>query len=184
DRSRDAVRTTFQEGVVTYYGLAFRARSGFETVVSFNASVFKDTEGRVAGILAAARDITQQKRIEQEVREQQAYNRGLIESNIDALMTTDPLGIITDVNQQMCELTGRNRNELVGTPFKNYFTDPKRAEDGIRKVLAEDRVTNYELTARAKGGREIVVSYNATTFRSSDGKLKGVFAAARDITIQ
>src|SRR5438093_4648648 len=147
-------RSTFAEGVVTNYELVLRARSGFETVVSFNASVFKDTEGRVAGILAGARDITQQKRIEQEVREQQAYNRGLIESNIDALMTTDPLGIITDVNKQMCEITGRSRDELIKTTFKAYFTDPQRAEDGIRKVLAEGQVTNYELTVRAQDGKE------------------------------
>ncbi|HKQ60065.1 MAG TPA: PAS domain S-box protein [Candidatus Polarisedimenticolaceae bacterium] len=184
DRARDGVRKTFSEGVVTNYELVFRARSGFETVVSFNASVFKDTEGRVAGILAAARDITQQKRIEQEVREQQAYNRGLIESNIDALMTTDPLGIITDVNRQMCEVTGCTREELIGTPFKDYFTDPQRAEDGIRKVLAEGQVTNYELTIRSKDGGGTVVSYNATTFKGEDGRLKGVFAAARDITDQ
>jgi PAS domain S-box-containing protein len=184
DRARDGVRKTFEEGVVTNYELVFRARSGFETVVSFNASVFKDTEGKVAGILAAARDITQQKQIEREVREQQAYNRGLIESNIDALMTTDPLGIITDVNRQMCEITGQSREALIGTPFKGYFTDPQRAEDGIRKVLAEGQVTNYELTVRAKDGKETVVSYNATTFKGEDGRLRGVFAAARDITDQ
>src|SRR5206468_1400150 len=110
---------------------------------------------------------------ERELRESQEYNRGLIESNIDALMTTDPLGIITDVNRQMCEMTGSPREELIGTPFKRYFTDPKRAEDGIRKVLSEDRVTNYELTMRSKAGKETVVSYNATTFRAADGKLKG-----------
>jgi len=184
DRARDGVRKTFVDGVVTNYELVLRARSGFETVVSFNASVFKDTEGKVAGILAGARDITQQKRIEQEVREQQAYNRGLIESNIDALMTTDPLGIITDVNRQMCEITGRSREELITTAFKGYFTDAQRAEDGIRKVLAEGQVTNYELTVRAKDGKETVVSYNATTFKGEDGRLRGVFAAARDITDQ
>jgi len=88
------------------------------------------------------------------------------------------------VNRQMCEITGRAREELVGSPFKDYFTDPQRAEDGIRKVLTEDRVTNYELTIRAKDGRETVVSYNATTFRGADGRLRGVFAAARDITDQ
>ena len=49
-------------------------------------------------------------------------------------MTTDPLGIITDVNQQMEILTGYARDELIGTPFKRYFTDPDRAEDGIRLV--------------------------------------------------
>jgi PAS domain S-box-containing protein len=144
----------------------------------------RDAAGQPTGFTMISRDLTESERIERELRESQEYNRGLIESNIDALMTTDPLGIITDVNRQMCEITGSGREELIGTPFKNYFTDPKRAEDGIRKVLAEDRVTNYELTLRSSRGTETVVSYNATTFRSADGKLKGVFAAARDITDQ
>jgi PAS domain S-box-containing protein len=97
-------------------------------------------------------------------------------------MTTDPLGIITDVNQQMELLTGCARDELIGSPFKAYLTDADRAEDGIRLVLRQGKVTNYELTARAKGGQEVVVSYNATTFNDRDGKLQGVFAAARDVT--
>src|ERR1043166_4294906 len=79
-------------------------------------------------------------------------------------------------------LTGQTREELVGAPFKEYFTDPLRAEDGIRSVLREGRVTNYELTARAKDGMETVVSYNATTFNDQSGNLQGVFAAARDVT--
>jgi PAS domain S-box-containing protein len=183
-RATAGVQKTFAENAVTDYELVVRSKSGTETPVSFNASVFKDTAGRVAGILAGARDVTQRKQIEGELREQQTYNRGLIESNIDALMTTDPLGLITDVNRQMCTLTGRPREELVGTPFKDYFTDPRRAEDGIRLVLTEGRVTNYELTMRARDGKETVVSYNATRFSGEDGRLRGVFAAARDVTEQ
>ncbi|HZT05533.1 MAG TPA: PAS domain S-box protein [Chloroflexota bacterium] len=183
-RAEAGVRETFENGVVTNYELVLRSRAGAELAVSFNASVFRDISGAVAGIFAAARDITDQKRLEQELREQQAYNRGLIESNIDALMTTDTLGIITDVNRQMCAVTGREREELVGTPFKEYFTDPQRAEDGIRRVLTEGRVTNYELTIAAADGKQTVVSYNATTFTGEDGRLRGVFAAARDITDQ
>ncbi len=184
ERARVGVKKTFDEGLVKNYELVVRSVAGRETKVSFNASVFKDTEGRVAGIFAAARDISDQKQLEQDLREQQVYTRGLVESNIDALMTTDPLGILTDVNKQMCAVTSRTREELVGTPFKDYCTDPKRAEDGIRRVLSDGRVTNYELTIRAKAGKELVVSYNATTFTGADGKLKGVFAAARDITDQ
>ncbi len=184
ERARAGVKKTFDDGVVTNYELVICTKTGALLPVSFNAAVFRDTAGNVAGILAAARDITHQKRLEQELREQQTYNRGLIESNIDALMTTDTLGLITDVNRQMCTITGRSREQLVGTPFKDYFTDPRRAEDGIRKVLAEERVTNYELTLRASDGQETVVSYNATTFLGADGKLRGVFAAARDITDQ
>jgi len=97
-------------------------------------------------------------------------------------MTTDPSGIITDVNKQMEALTGCTRDELIGAPFKNYFTDPERAEASIKLALAEKKVTNYELTARARDGKETVVSYNATTFYDRDRRLQGVFAAARDVT--
>src|SRR5258708_6442141 len=162
DRAAEGVRFTFKEGAVTNYVLTLRAAEGNLVPVSFNAAVFRDTAGKVRGIFASARDITAQKQLEAQLQVSQTYTRSLIESNIDALMTTDPLGIITDVNQQMEQLTGCSRDELVGSPFKNYFTDPQRAEQGIRLVLREGKVTNYELTARGKNGRETVVSYNAT----------------------
>src|SRR5215218_5083642 len=79
-------------------------------------------------------------------------------------------------------LTGCTRDELIGAPFKSYFTDPARAEAGINRVLAEGKLTNYELTATARDGNETVVSYNATTFHDRDRRLQGVFASARDMT--
>ncbi len=184
DRAAEGVRLTFREGAVTDYVLTLQDADRRITPVSFNAAIFKDSSGRVRGIFASARDISAQKRLESDLQASQDYTRSLVESNIDALMTTDPIGIISDVNQQMEALTGRTREELVGTPFKGYFTDPVRAEDGIKLVLREGKVTNYELTARNKDGKELIVSYNAATFRDAAGKLQGVFAAARDITAQ
>jgi PAS domain S-box-containing protein len=87
-----------------------------------------------------------------------------------------------NVNKQMEALTGCTRDELIGTPFKHYFTDSDRAEAGIERVLLESKVTDYELTACAHDGRETVVSHNATTFYDRDRNLRGVFAAARDVT--
>ena len=89
--------------------------------MSFNAAVFKDIGGNVRGIFASARDITAQKTLEAQLQASQTYTRSLIESNIDALMTTDPLGIITDVNQQMEKLTGYSREELIGKGLQNLF---------------------------------------------------------------
>ncbi len=184
DRAEEGVRLTFREGAVTNYVLTLLAADDAQVPVSFNAAVFRDVAGTVRGIFASARDITAQKQLELQLQSSQFYTRSLIESNIDALMTTDLLGIISDVNQQMEALTGRTREELIGTPFKDYFTDPQRAEQGIKLVLREGRVTNYELTSRTKEGRETVVSYNAVTFKDAQNKLQGVFAAARDITEQ
>jgi PAS domain S-box-containing protein len=184
ERAAEGVLLTFEKGAVTNYVLTLEAADGRQVPVSFNAAIFKDTAGTVRGIFASARDIAAQKELEVQLQASQFYTRSLIESNIDALMTTDPTGTISDVNQQMEALTGCTREELIGTPFKEYFTDPGRAEEGVKLVLREGKVTNYELTARGKDGRETVVSYNAATFYDRDGKLEGVFAAARDITEQ
>jgi PAS domain S-box-containing protein len=158
------------------------ARNGSECDIADSCAPIRDRDGQVIGAVLVFRDVTGDYAAQQALIDQQFYTRSLIESNIDAIMTTDPSGIITDVNQQMVALTGYARDELIGTPFKNYFTDPERAEAGIKLVLNEKKVTNYELTSRARDGKETVVSYNATTFFNRDGKLQGVFAAARDIT--
>jgi PAS domain S-box-containing protein len=83
-----------------------------------------DKDGNAIGFLLISKDISDEIRLTEELQATQFYTRSLIESNIDALMTTDPLGIITDVNQQMETLTGRTRVELIGSAFKEYFTDP------------------------------------------------------------
>ncbi|OGA59833.1 MAG: hybrid sensor histidine kinase/response regulator [Betaproteobacteria bacterium RIFCSPLOWO2_12_FULL_65_14] len=158
------------------------ARDGSECAIADSCAPIRDRDGQVVGAVLVFRDVTEEYAAQRALRDQQFYTRSLIESNIDAIMTTDPSGIITDVNRQMEVLTGRKRNELIGAPFKNHFTDPQRAEKGINVVLAEKKVSDYQLTACARDGRETAVSYNAATFYDSDGKLQGVFAAARDIT--
>jgi PAS domain S-box-containing protein len=79
-------------------------------------------------------------------------------------------------------LTGSTRDELIGSPFKSHFTDPERADAGIKLVLSDKKVTDFELTAINRDGKRTVVSYNATTIYDRQRKLQGVFAAARDIT--
>jgi PAS domain S-box-containing protein len=176
-------------GIEDIYELTYFRKDGtrFPAVVSVTA--LRDAQDTIIGYLLIGTDNTARKQVEEErtkldqrVRDQHFYTRSLIESNIDALMTTDPRGIITDVNKQTEALTGCTRDELIGAPFKNYFTNPGRAEAGINRVLIEGKVTNYELTARARNGHLTVVSYNATTFHDRDRRLQGVFAAARDVT--
>ncbi len=176
-------------GIEDIYELTYIRKDGsrFPAVVSVTA--LRDAGNAIIGYLLIGTDNTarkhveaEQKKLDQRLRDQQFYTRSLIESNIDAIITTDPAGIITDVNKQMEALTGSTRDELIGAPFKGCFTDPERAEAGINLVLREKKVTNYELTACARDGTETAVSYNATTFYDRDRNLQGVFAAARDIT--
>jgi len=176
-------------GIEDIYELTYIRKDGsrFPAIVSVTA--LRDAGEVIIGYLLIGTDNTARKQVEaaralldQRLRDQQFYTRSLIESNIDALMTTDPQGIISDVNQQMIALTGRTRDELIGAPCRDFFTDPTRADAAIKRVLTENRVSNYELTVRALDGVETMVSYNAATIHDRDRKLQGVFAAARDVT--
>jgi PAS domain S-box-containing protein len=178
-----------KRGIEDIYELTYVRKDGsrFPAVVSVTA--LRDAQDDIIGYLLIGTDNTAGKEVEaaqalldQQLRDQHFYTRSLIESNIDALMTTDPQGTITDVNQQMMTLTGSTREELIGVPFRDFFTDPVRADEGIARVLTEHKVSDYELTARARNGDETFVSYNAATFHDRDHNLKGVFAAARDVT--
>jgi PAS domain S-box-containing protein len=176
-------------GIEDIYELTYIRKGGRRFPAAVSVTALRDTEDAIIGYLLIGTDNTARKQIEEErkkldsrLRNQQFYTRSLIESNIDALMATDSSGIITDVNKQTEALTGCTRDELIGAPFKDYFTDPDRAEAGINRVLTEGKVTNYELTARARDGTLTVVSYNATTFHDLDRNLQGVFVAARDVT--
>src|SRR3954463_2457833 len=115
-------------GIEDIYELTYIRKDGsrFPAIVSVTA--LRDAQGGIIGYLLIGTDNTARQQVEaermqldQRVRDQQFYTRSLIESNIDALITTDPRGIITDVNKQMEALTGCTRDELIGAPFKDYF---------------------------------------------------------------
>ena len=182
EEAYEGIKETLAKEMVRDYELTLVSNTGEEIPVSYNATVFTDANKNVKGVFAIARDITEYKKMEHEIKESQRYNRGLIESSIDAMLTTDTDGIITDVNEQMVNIAGHSREELIGTPFKEYFTNPEVAYEGIIKTLAEKMVRDYELTLVSRRGKEFPVSYNATVFTDANGYVKGVFAVARDMT--
>jgi PAS domain S-box-containing protein len=182
ERAYKGAMLTFEIGEVRDYELVMKAKDGTETMVAYNASVYKDPTGNVVGAFAAARDITERKRAEHEIQELQRYNRELIETSLDPLVTFDQEGIILDVNGATIRATGRTRDELIGTPFADHFTDPERAYKGVMLTFEIGEVRDYELVMKARDGTETVVSYNASVYKDPTGDVVGVFAAARDIT--
>jgi len=118
-------------GIEDIYELTYIRKDGsrFSAVVSVTA--LRDDAGTIIGYLLIGTDNTARKQIEEErtkldqrLRDQHFYTRSLVESNIDALMTIDPRGIITDVNKQTEALTGCTRDELIGAPFRTTSPTP------------------------------------------------------------
>ena len=133
-------------------------------------------------ILEMGIDITERKRAEKQIRDVSLYSRSLIEASLDPLVTISAEGKITDVNQATELATGCSREELIGSDFSDYFTEPEKAKIGYKQVFSEGFVRDYPLAIKHKSGKITDVLYNATIYTNEAGEMQGVFAAARDIT--
>lgn len=182
EKAREGYGRVFEEGSVRDYPLAIRSSSGAVIDVLYNAAAFKGPDGEVDGVFAAARDITERKRAEDELRRVSHYSRSLIEASLDPLVTISKEGKITDVNEATEKATGISRDRLIGSDFSDYFTEPGRARAGYQQVFEKGFVCDYPLSIRNTSGAVMEVVYNATVFKEPDGKVEGIFAAARDIT--
>jgi PAS domain S-box-containing protein len=118
----------------------------------------------------------------QTLRRTGAYTRSLIEASLDPLVTIGRDGRIADVNAAAETVTGRVRQELVGTDFSIYFTEPEKAREGYQRVFEEGSIRDYALEIRHRDGHTIPVLYNAAVYRDETGRVIGIIAAARDIT--
>ena len=175
-------RQVFINGEVRDYPLEIQHKNGRITPVLYNGSIYKDETGKVIGVFATARDITERKKAEERLKFVNRYNRSLIEASLDAFVTIGPDGKITDVNGATELITGYPGNKLIGTDFSDYFTEPEKARAGYQHVFVNGEVRDYPLEVRHRDGHEIPVLYNASIYKDDNGKVIGVFAAARDIT--
>ncbi len=159
-----------------------------------------DKDDKIIEWFGTAKDITERKKAEEKLAEYQnnleqlvadrtkkleqstVYNRNLIEASLDPLVTISKEGKITDVNKATEDVTGCIREQLIGSDFSNYFTEPNEASAIYRKVFTEGLVKDYPLEIRNKSGKVTKVLYNASTYRNPQGQVQGVFAAARDVT--
>jgi PAS domain S-box-containing protein len=156
----------------------------FETYVEtlgiwFSISVYSPARGQFVAVFD---NITERKRAAEAQRISAAYARSLLEASPDPLVTISAEGKITDVNEASVLASGVPREQLIGTDFSDYFTEPERAGEGYRRVFSEGFVRDYPLAIRHVSGRVTDVLYNASVYRDAQGRVLGVFAAARDIT--
>jgi PAS domain S-box-containing protein len=141
-----------------------------------------DASGNPIGYLLMSNDISEKKQAEEQLRYASQYARSLVEASLDPLVTISPEGKITDVNEATVKVTGVPREELIGSDFSNYFTEPEKARQGYQQVFAKGFVSDYPLTIRHRNGKVTDVLYNASVYKDAMGKVLGVFAAARDVT--
>lgn len=175
--AREVYEEVFAKGFVIDSPLTICDKAGKLTDVLFNGSVYKNDVGKVLGVVIVARDVTKQKQAA-------LYTRSILEASLDPLVTINAEGQITDVNHALIAVTGIQRENLIGTDFSIYFTEPERARQAYIQVFEQSFVSDYALTIKHLNGKLTDVLYNASVYKDDKGEVLGVFAAARDVTAQ
>jgi PAS domain S-box-containing protein len=112
------------------------------------------------------------------------YARSLIEASRDPLVTISPEGKITDMNSATVYTTGIEREQLLGSDFFAYFTEPQMAREVYQEVFAKGTVADSPLTLRHKDGKLTDVLFNGSVYKNDEGQVLGVVVVARDVTDQ
>ena len=174
-------------------------RNGSEFPVEISLSPVSTTTGMF--VLSAIRDISDRKRIEEELRraneelhgrtaEQLGVYRArlasIVDSSEDAIIGKDLKGTITSWNKGAEKIYGYTPDEVVGKNI-SLLAPPDRPDEipGIlRKIARGEMVEHHESLRVTKDGRLLNVSITVSPLRDARGEIVGASAIARDITGQ
>ena len=110
------------------------------------------------------------------------YSLSLIEASRDPLFTISPSGKITGMNQATVDVTGVEREDLIGSDFYSYFTDPDKAKQGTQEIFNQGFVSDFPLTIKDHVLTEVL--FNGSVYKNENNVTIGAVVVARDITEQ
>ena len=135
-------------------------------------------------ILNVARDITQRKRTEAALRESERRYRSIVENSHAGILIVDDAYRFTYLNDELCRILKRSRDEIIGHDFREFLDDEGRELVGdryVRRQRGEEVSPRYEFNVVQKTGKKKRVEISTTVIRDSAGKVITV-AQILDIT--
>ena len=118
------------------------------------------------------------------MRNQNKYARSLIEASLDPLLTINTKGKIMDMNNATANVIGLTREQLTGSDFFDYFTEPQKAREVYKEVFANGSVADSPLTLKNLNGKLTDVLFNGSVYKDEQDNVMGVVVVARDVTDQ
>ncbi|MBW2429924.1 MAG: sigma 54-interacting transcriptional regulator, partial [Deltaproteobacteria bacterium] len=127
-------------------------------------------------------DVTEQRKIEQEIRESEERYRLITDTMNDGLSIQNRGGVITQVNRRFCEISGFARRELIGRPLADLFVKREDTPKDIAASRDDQTKWDSETFIHHKDGRKIAVSLKIDSLIDDDDNHKGSFAFFSDIS--
>ena len=165
---------------VEHFDTVRRRKDGSLVRISLTVSPIRDRRGRIIGVSKIARDIREQRRLD----EAQARLAAVVDSSDDAIVSKTLEGIITSWNRAAERLFGFSAAEAVGQSIYIIIPTDRRAEEEmvLRRIRAGQMVDHFETVRRRKDGALVEISLTVSPVKDSRGRVIGASKIARDIT--
>ncbi|MGD8717875.1 MAG: PAS domain S-box protein [Candidatus Zixiibacteriota bacterium] len=144
----------------------------------------RNAAGEVVGIVETSTDISARKRAEESRRETEARYRALVDTMNDGFIAHDERGVITYVNDRLCEILGFPRENIEGRPMDDFLDRENAATLRERRRLKKPRAEAYELCWTGEGGRRVYTVVSPGTLPKTEGRSAGGYATIADITVR
>jgi PAS domain S-box-containing protein len=182
DKAREGYQQAFSKGSVTDYPLTIRHRDGTLTEVLYNASVYKDPQGGVLGVVAVARDITQQKK----AGEERSRLAAIVDTTMDAFIGKTIDGVVTSWNRGAARTFGYAAAEVIGQHDSMLIPPHLRVQEQrlLESLGRGAALEPYETLRVRKSGEVFDVSITLSPLKDGSGRITGASSIARDITTQ
>ena len=163
EKARAGYQLVFREGAVQGYPLEIRHRDGSVTPVLYNASVYRDESGKVLGVFAAARDISEQKQVHIALQRSEEELRTILRTATDGFWVTDRKGQFLEVNDAICRNLGYSRDELLRMSVSDIeaVEKPEEILQTVQRIM-ERGSDQFDGLHRRKDGslRNVEISVN------------------------
>ncbi len=179
-KARAGYQQVFREGAIRDYPLELQHRDGRVFSALYNASVFRDERGEVAGIFASARDITERKQREEQLN---LLNTALLAAP-NCIVITDARGTIEWVNPAFTRYTGYTAAEAIGQNPRILKSgrQPQAFYTELWRTITSGRNWQGELINRRKDGSLYAENATIAPVRDASGTIRHFVAVKLDIT--
>lgn len=185
ERAMAELNKAFKEGRSTTLDLLFTTKDGKEYDAEVTSTLLRDGSGTPVGMVSIAKDVSERKRMEAELRDSEEKLRFMFESMGDGVIVTDLEGMIIEANRAALRMAGYDRKEdIIGRSGFDFIAERDRAramEENVKNI-AEEHGSTVEYTAVGKDGKEFDAEAIGAMLRDSQGNPSGFIVAIRDIT--
>ncbi|TET08225.1 MAG: PAS domain S-box protein, partial [Candidatus Atribacteria bacterium] len=183
DRKRFLEELKKRKGSVEDYEVTLKKRDDTTVVVSISSHHCYDEEGNIAGVEGIFVDITERKKVEENLRKSQQEFTSLFKSSPEALVYVDEKSNILDINSQFTKLFGYTLEEIKGKNIDEgiIHTQEKIDEGKYYTKKSLKHFVSYESYRKRKDGSIFPVSISASPIKINN-KVKGIITLYQDVT--